>query len=76
MPQPSEVVIEAAQTGQDVRLHLRDGEVVVARVLWHDDQEFIYAAITSSHPERYAVCDSTGTTLRFDALTRASFMRS
>lgn len=73
--QPSDIVAQAAETGRRVRLHLLDGEVVIAQVLWHDDGAFVYAAITSSHPERYAVCDSTGVRLTFDALERAQLLR-
>ena len=43
-----------------VRVHLRDGEVLVARVLFCDDTVFGYSVETSSMPERYGVCDSTG----------------
>lgn len=59
------------ETGRDVRLHLRDGEVVVARILALDADEIRFAAVTSSRPERYAVCDSTGVVVRFDELERA-----
>jgi len=59
------------QTGRPVRLHLRDGEVVVARILDFDAEELRFAPIQSSRPERYAVCDSTGFMLRFDELERA-----
>ena len=65
---------EAHATGRDIRLHLEDGEVVVARVLWIEPGELAYAALTSSRPERYAVCDSTGTTLAFRAIARARLL--
>jgi hypothetical protein len=53
--------LRAARTsGQPIRLHSSDGEVVVARVLRCDEHEVTYTVLTSSHPERYAVCDSTG----------------
>jgi len=71
-----EVVTEALDCGRTVRLHLADGEVVVARVIWLDEDRFAYAALTSSHPERYAVCDSTGVILEFAALERAQLLRS
>jgi len=74
-PAPRAVVVEAARTGRSVRLHLFDGEVVVARVLGLDDDGFVYAALTSSRPERYAVCDSTGTPLAFSDLERAQLLR-
>ena len=44
---------------------------MVARILGVDDEEFRFAPITSSRPERYAVCDSTGFVRRFDELERA-----
>lgn len=64
-------VVRAFESGRDLRLHARDGEVLVARVLAFDDVEVRFAVITSSRPERYAVCDSTGAVLRFDELERA-----
>jgi hypothetical protein len=66
-----EEVIRAFETGRDLRLHARDGEVLVARVLAFDDVEVRLAVVTSSRPERYAVCDSTGAVRRFDELERA-----
>jgi hypothetical protein len=68
---PRDVLQSAAETGQSVRMHLRDGEVVVARVLHVDGDEVVYAALQSSRPERYAVCDSTGARARLDAVERA-----
>jgi hypothetical protein len=59
------------QTGRPVRLHLRDGEVVVARILDFDAERLRFAPIQSSRPERYAVCDSTGFVLAFADLARA-----
>ena len=61
----------AFETGRSVRLHARDGEVLVARILAFDELELRFAVVTSSRPERYAVCDSTGFLRRFDELERA-----
>ncbi|MEE8558563.1 MAG: hypothetical protein V3T14_11835 [Myxococcota bacterium] len=72
---PSEAITEAARTGAPVRLHLADGEVVVARILGHDGSHVVYAVVTSSRPEKYAVCDSTGFTVRLDDIDRASVLR-
>jgi hypothetical protein len=72
---PSEVLQSAVETGRSVRIHLSDGEVVVARVLSVDFEEVVYAALTSSRPERYAVCDSTGARARLDAVERAVLLR-
>jgi hypothetical protein len=66
-----EGVARARETGRDVRLHTRDGEVIVARILGADDERVRFAVVTSSRPERYAVCDSTGFERRFDELERA-----
>ncbi len=66
----------AARTGQSVRMHLRDGEVVVARVLHVDGDEVVYAALQSSRPERYAVCDSTGARTPLDTIERAVLVAS
>jgi hypothetical protein len=57
---PSTAIARALETGQPVRLHASDGEVLVARILSFDDDEIAFAVITSSRPERYGVCDSTG----------------
>lgn len=66
----------AFETGRSVRLHARDGEVLVARILAFDEQELRFAVVTSSRPERYAVCDSTGFLRRFDELERAVVLDS
>jgi len=70
-----EIVAEAHESNRSVRLHLVDGEVVVAAVIWVDEDRFGYAALTSSHPERYAVCDSTGVTVGFAEVERAHLLR-
>ena len=57
---PSTAIARALETGQPVRLHATDGEVLVARILSTDDEEICFAVVTSSRPERYAICDSTG----------------
>jgi hypothetical protein len=69
MPAPSEVA-EAQKTRRSLRVHTRDGEVLVCRVLAFDDSELTYAVETSSRPERYAVCDSTGFTLAWEEIER------
>lgn len=66
---------EACRSGQPVRVHTRDGEVLVARVLAWDGEQLVYAALQSSHPERYAVCDSTGFRLGEDAIRRTQLLR-
>jgi len=68
---PSTAVARALETGQPVRLHASDGEVLVARILSFDEQEICFAVITSSRPERYAVCDSTGFRRGWDEIERA-----
>jgi len=64
----------AAASGQPVRVHLRDGEVLVARVLGLDACELVYAALRSSRPERYAVCDSTGFRVARAEIERVSLL--
>ncbi len=65
----------AAVTGQPIRVHTVDGEVFVGRVLHYDDEAITYVALTSSHPERYAVCDSTGFAIRLDSVKRVVLLR-
>ncbi len=69
MAVPREIV-RAGESGQPLRVHTTDGEVFVARVLRYDDGELVYAVETSSHPERYAVCDSTGFTIDLSRIAR------
>ncbi len=69
-------ILEAARTGQPIRIHTTDGEVLVARVLDYDDEKLIYAALTSSRPERYAVCDSTGFALPLATIERIRLVRA
>lgn len=71
---PRDVLAEAAGSGRAVRVHTRDGEVLVARVLECGPEELVYAVITSSRPERYAVCDSTGFTLPLQSVERAEVL--
>ena len=52
---PSSAIARAHQTGQPVRLHASDGEVLVAHILSYDEAEICFAVLTSSRPERYAV---------------------
>ena len=63
-------LLQARDAGRAVRVHRRDGEVLVAQVLHCDADELVYAVLTSSRPERYAVCDSTGFTLAIDEIER------
>jgi hypothetical protein len=56
----SRTIAEAARTGVPIRLHIADGEVLVARILRQDPDQLVYVVVTSSRPEKYAVCDSTG----------------
>jgi len=68
---PSTTIARALETGQPVRLHAEDGEVLVARILSFDDDEIRFTVITSSRPERYAVCDSTGFRRAWHEIERA-----
>ena len=43
-----------------LRIARADGEEIVARLLAYDAETLTIAVHTSTHPERYAVCDSTG----------------
>ncbi len=64
----------AARNARPVRLHTRDGEVLVARLLEHDALRLRCVVLTSSRPENYAVCDSTGHELALDALERVTLL--
>ncbi len=70
-----EEIVTAAGSGQPIRLHTRDGEVLVARVLQFDERELRYLVLTSSRPERYAVCDSTGYTRPLDEPQKAVLLK-
>jgi len=67
---------DALERGLAVRIHAKDGEVLVARVLELDGEAVRFAVVTSSRPERYAVCDSTGFVRRLDELERAVALES
>ena len=71
-----DVVFQAVQTGCPVRLHTRDGEVLVARILDTDERGIRFAVVTSSRPERYGVCDSTGFLRGWDEIERAALVRA
>ena len=68
-------LLRAADTGQPIRIHTADGEVIVARTLNCDDEELVYAVITSSRPERYAVCDSVGFSIPRHAVHKTRLLR-
>jgi len=72
----AEELAKAFESGRAVRIHARDGEVLVARVLELDREAVRFAVVTSSRPERYAVCDSTGFVRRLDELERAVVLES
>jgi len=65
----------AAETRQPIRIHTSDGEVLVARILNCDDEEVVYAVITSSRPEKYAVCDSVGFAIPRTAVEATKLLR-
>ena len=67
----STAIARALELGQPVRLHARDGEVLVAQILSYDEREVRFAVLRSTRPERYAVCDSTGVARSWDDLERA-----
>ena len=71
-----DVVFQALQAGCPVRLHTRDGEVLVARILDTDERGIRFAVVTSSRPERYGVCDSTGFLRGWDEIERAALVRA
>jgi len=71
-----EALAQAFERGRPARIHARDGEVLVARVLELDGESVRFAVVTSSRPERYAVCDSTGFVRRFDERERAVVLES
>jgi hypothetical protein len=48
--------------------------VVVARILQHNPREVMYAVVTSSRPEKYALCDATGFIIPLDAIQKASVL--
>ena len=56
----SEALEEALRGQKALRIERDDGEVIVAQVLRYETRALFYAVYTSTHPERYGVCDSTG----------------
>ena len=75
-PDRGELIADAARTGGAVRLHLEDGEVVVARILDPGPDEIVYLPEHSSRPEKYAVCDATGFSVPAEAILEVSPVRS
>lgn len=65
---------DACALGRPVRLHTDEGEVLVARVMRCDADEIVYAPLTSSHPERYGVCDAPGFSLPLNRIRRAELV--
>ncbi len=67
-------IVQARESGRPVRLFRSDGEVLVLRVLSYDDEQLLYAVFTSTHPERYAVCDSTVFSLELAEIERVTLL--
>lgn len=51
---------EAQKAGKPLRILRSDGEEILAKVLGREGEVLLYAVYTSTHPERYGICDSTG----------------
>lgn len=73
-PERERVITEAARTGVPIRMRMTDGEVVVARVLEAGPEELVYAVVTSSRPEKYAMCDATGFVVPLEAIGAVSIV--
>lgn len=69
-----EALASAKASGRAVRIERSDGEVVVLKVLALDSAELLYAVYTSTHPERYGVCDSTGFAMPLDEIQGAAVL--
>ena len=70
---PAEIT-EARRSGLAVRVFRSDGEVIVLQVLDCDERDLVYRVLTSSHPERYGVCDSTGFSLPLGEIERLQLL--
>jgi hypothetical protein len=73
MPIPAEIA-EARRSARPVRVFRSDGEVIVLHVLDCDEHHLVYSVLTSSHPERYGVCDSTGFSLPLGEIERLQLL--
>jgi len=71
-PAPSEVIEAAQDSDRPLRILRSDGEEILAKVLGRDGDVLLYAVYTSTHPERYGVCDSTGFRLPLREIQSAS----
>jgi hypothetical protein len=67
-----DLIERALETGQPLRMHLRDGEVLVAQLLSAGDGRVRCRVLTSSRPENHAHCDSTGLELALAQISRAA----
>ena len=65
----------ALRSGASLRIHVRSGEVLVARVLEWDGERLRCLVETSSRPENHGVCDSTGFELRLGEIERVGAVR-
>jgi len=69
-----DLVARALRSGESLRLHLREGEVLVAQVLGAGDGRVRCRVLTSSRPENHAHCDSTGLDLALTEIQRAAVL--
>ena len=72
----SETLEQALNTQKALRIERDDGEVIVAQLLRYGSGELFYAVYTSTHPERYGVCDSTGFRLGLGEIRSAEILES
>lgn len=71
--EPVEDLIQRAlESGAPLRLHVRDGEVLVAQVLAAGEGRLRCRVLTSSRPENHASCDSLGLELGIADIARAA----
>jgi len=70
-----EILVERAlRSGHPLRLHTREGEVLVAQVLAAGEGRVRCRVLTSSRPENHAHCDSTGLDLALAEIDRAALL--
>jgi hypothetical protein len=65
-------VLASLESGAPLRLHARDGEVLVVQVIAAGGGRLRCRVLTSSRPENHASCDSPGFELAIGDIERAA----
>ena len=72
MESVEDLILASLESGRPLRLHVRDGEVLVVQVIAATGGRLRCRVLTSSRPENHALCDSPGFEIAIGDIERAA----